>query len=214
MSVSRSSPLFIVSHAPQQHQVEKTKNAKRSPYRGPDGYRVTPGVAGCVILLGVPLSGQTYKAACVKELVRRAADNDEAAWNALLDRYSGLVWKITRSYPLLFHDAQDITQTVLCNLAEYLTRLRTPERIGAWLATVTHNECRRHLRIHGKVQIFPAEDLDSPDHRTPESLSLVAEDVARVRSALNQLDSPEREVAHVDVYRPGLPRPRQPDWQG
>ncbi|WP_068757879.1 RNA polymerase sigma factor [Thermobifida cellulosilytica] len=152
----------------------------------------------------MPLGGQTRKAACVKELVRRAVHNDEAAWEALLDRYSGLVWGIARSHSLHFHDAQDITQTVLCNLAEYLTRLRDPERLGSWLATVTRNECRRHMRTHGRVQPFPVEDLDSPDYRTPESLSLAAEDVDRVRSALAQLDSPEREVAGVDLYRPDL----------
>lgn len=165
-------------------------------------------MAGCVILLGVPLGGQTRKASCVKELVRRAAHNDEAAWDALLDRYSGLVWGIARSYLLPFHDAQDITQTVLCNLAEHLTRLRDPERLGAWLATVTHNECRRHLRIRGRDRPFPTEKLDGPDHRTPESISLAAEDVDRVRSAVAQLESPEREVARVDLYRPGLP-PRE-----
>ncbi|UOE17820.1 sigma-70 family RNA polymerase sigma factor [Thermobifida halotolerans] len=153
----------------------------------------------------MPLSGQTRKAACVKELVRRAAQNDEDAWDALLDRYSGLVWGIARSYSLPFHDAQDITQTVLCNLAEYLTRLRDPERLGSWLATVTHNECRRHLRIRGRVRPFPAEELDAPDHRTPESVRLVAEDVDRVRSALARLGSPESEVARLDLYRPGLP---------
>lgn len=182
------------------------ESGERPAPRTPGDYRVCPGMAGCAILLGVPVSDQTYEAICVRELVRRAVQNDEEAWDALLDRYAGRVWGIVRSHPFSYHDAQDITQTVLCNLAEHLHRLRDPGLVGAWLSTVTRNECRRHLRVLGRVEPLPAEELDRPDHRTPESIHLATEQVDRVRSALARLAQPESAVARLDLDHPGLPR--------
>ncbi|WP_243742655.1 RNA polymerase sigma factor [Actinorugispora endophytica] len=152
------------------------------------------------------MSDQTHGPACVKELVRRAAEGDEEAWDVLLDRYAGRVWGVVRSHPLSFHDAQDITQTVLCNLAENLHRLRDPERIGAWLATVARNECRRHLRASGRTRPLPPGDLDRPDDRTPESAYLVAEQTDRVRTALTRLDRPQSEVVRLALEHPELSR--------
>ncbi|WP_285759444.1 RNA polymerase sigma factor [Nocardiopsis ansamitocini] len=151
------------------------------------------------------MGDQTHEATEVGELVRRAADdNDEDAWSALLDRFSGLVWMIVRTHPLSFHDAQDITQTVLCNLAENLDRLREPHRVGAWLRVVTRNECLRHLQRSTQSRPFAPQDLEVADHRSPETIHLLEEGADRVRAALERLRPPDRYVARLDARDPGL----------
>jgi RNA polymerase sigma factor (sigma-70 family) len=86
------------------------------------------------------------------EWVRRAADGERAAWDALVDRFGGLVWAIARGSGLRPSDAADVSQTVWLRLVEHLDRLVNPGRVGAWLATTTRRESIR-LRARGDRQV-------------------------------------------------------------
>jgi len=92
----------------------------------------------------------------VRNLVAAAAVGDEAAWNALVDRFSPLVYAIVQGFRINAADAEDVNQTVWLRLVEHLGRLREPERVGAWIATTTRNECLRALRL-ARRQV-PTED--------------------------------------------------------
>src|SRR5205814_5789972 len=61
------------------------------------------------------------------ELVLSASAGDQSAWDALVDRFAGLVWSITRSYRLGAADAADVSQTCWLRLVEHLSRLSDPE---------------------------------------------------------------------------------------
>jgi len=60
----------------------------------------------------------------VGRLVRASADGDEAAWNALVRRFTPLVMAVIRSYRLAPADAEDVCQTVWLRLVENLDGLR------------------------------------------------------------------------------------------
>lgn len=83
-------------------------------------------------------------------LVRAAAEGDQAAWNALVQRFGGLVWSIARAHRLNAADAADVSQTAWLRLVENLGRIRDPDRVGAWLATTSRNECLRVIRRSGR----------------------------------------------------------------
>src|SRR3954462_5922819 len=68
------------------------------------------------------------------ELVLSAAEGDQAAWDALVDRFAGLVWSIARAHRLSAADAADVSQTTWLRLVEHLGRIRDPQRGGAGLA--------------------------------------------------------------------------------
>lgn len=104
--------------------------------------------------------------------VRAAAAGDAAAWNRLVDRFSGLVWAVARGHRLSEADAADVSQTTWLRLAEHIHRLRDPERVGAWLATTARHESLRTLRR--STRLVPVDhDFDlvvddgapEPDHR-------------------------------------------------
>jgi RNA polymerase sigma factor (sigma-70 family) len=76
------------------------------------------------------------------ELVARARQNDQVAWDALVERYTGLLRSIARSYDLGAADMADVTQTVWLRLVERLDELREPDRVGSWLAVTAHRESR------------------------------------------------------------------------
>ena len=118
-------------------------------------------------------------ASAVGALVRAARDDDESAWNALVDEFAGLVWAIVRAHRLSAADAADVSQTTWLRLAEHLRRIRDPERVGAWLAATTRHECRRLLR-RSQRELPVGDELPEPEAATP---SLAAGLVRRERAA-------------------------------
>jgi RNA polymerase sigma factor (sigma-70 family) len=79
----------------------------------------------------------------VPGLVAAAAGGEPEAWEALVGRYEGLVWGVARAFGLDTADAADVSQTTWLRLAEHLTRLREPDRVGAWLAVTAKREALR-----------------------------------------------------------------------
>jgi RNA polymerase sigma factor (sigma-70 family) len=111
-------------------------------------------------------------------LVRAAAGGDSAAWAAIVEHFSGLVWAITRGYRLRSPDAADVFQTTWLRLAEHLDRIASPERLGAWLATTARRESLRITRTSART--VPAPDatlvgLGQVDDHSPEQAVLDAE---------------------------------------
>jgi RNA polymerase sigma factor (sigma-70 family) len=104
------------------------------------------------------------------ELVRRASDGDQNAWNALVDQFAGVVWAVARAHRLDEATAADVSQTTWLRLVEHLDRIEQPERIGAWLATTARRESLRVIRLAGRLvptgedfDVFPAPSSDAPD---------------------------------------------------
>jgi RNA polymerase sigma factor (sigma-70 family) len=99
-----------------------------------------------------------------EQLVRDAVAGDRAAWDALVGRYSGLVWAVARGHRLQGEDAADVFQTTWLRLVEQLPRIRQPDRVGAWLATTARRECLRVLRRSGRETVSRPEMLEAvPD---------------------------------------------------
>ena len=104
------------------------------------------------------------------DLVNAALDGDEAAWGAVVDRFSGLVWSTARSYRLSNADAADVVQLTWLRLVEHLDRINDPERIGAWLATTARRESLRVLHLSGRQQL--TGEIDQFEEPVADELDL------------------------------------------
>ena len=120
----------------------------------------------------------TYMASLARathgELLARAAEGDQEAWDALVDRFSQMVWSIARGFRLDDATAKDVTQTVWLRLVENVDRITDPERLPGWLATT----CRREaLRVKGvRERMIPTEfEYDIADE-TPSLEAMLVED--------------------------------------
>lgn len=91
-------------------------------------------------------------------LVVRAREGDAAAWNALVERYTRLLWGVARAHRLGQSDAADVVQTTWLRLVEHLEDLQDPDRIAGWLATTARRECLRILRRSGREVMGAADD--------------------------------------------------------
>jgi RNA polymerase sigma factor (sigma-70 family) len=87
----------------------------------------------------------------VGDLVTQARGGDPRAWDALVDRYLGMVHAICRGHHLRPDDAADVNQVVWLRLVEHLDRIQAPDAVGGWIAATTRNECLRVRRVTGRT---------------------------------------------------------------
>lgn len=77
------------------------------------------------------------------QLLRRAGDQDGAAWNELVSRYGQLVMGAARSVGLQPSDAADAAQLTWLRLLEHVGEIREPEYLPGWLAVTARREAVR-----------------------------------------------------------------------
>jgi RNA polymerase sigma factor (sigma-70 family) len=127
----------------------------------------------------------------VIDLVTRARNGDRSAWDALVDRYSPLIWAICRRYQLDRTDAEDVGQAVWLRLVEQLDNLREPAALPGWLATTTQRECcrvkRAGCRPAAGEQVPDAENLPDEQAVAADDELLTAERHAALRVAFSDL---------------------------
>lgn len=127
------------------------------------------------------------------ELVDAAAEGDQGAWNAIVDRYADLVWAICRQCRLSDADAADVSQTVWLRVVERLGSLREPEALPGWLITITRREAYRvcssawAARVTASVDDQPWLLPEGPIDAGPEDRVLEAERRAVLREAFASL---------------------------
>ena len=145
----------------------------------------------------------------VTDLVTCARKGDKQAWDALVERYSPLIWSICRRHRLRDADAEDVGQNVWSHLVDQLDKIRDPAALPGWLATTTRRECLRVLRAARKplaagyrlaAQILPAEQA-----RTAEQELLVAERHAALREAFLALSPSDQRLIGLLLEDPPVP---------
>lgn len=144
-------------------------------------------------------------------LVRSAADGDKTAWTALVEHFSGLVWSIARAHRLGAADAEEVFQITWLRFTENVSRLRDPDRVGAWLATTARNESLKVIRLRARVTATDSPQvLDrASEEGTPETAVLAAEEDAdglrRARqlwSAFEQLNDRCQQLLRMLIASP------------
>ena len=103
----------------------------------------------------------------VATLLGRANDGEQKAWNAIVDRFTNLLWSVARGHRLGTADAADVVQTTWLRLVEHLHEIREPERLTAWLITTARRESLRVVGLSRREDVGGADDLaaNMPDER-------------------------------------------------
>ncbi|WP_328875264.1 sigma-70 family RNA polymerase sigma factor [Streptomyces sp. NBC_00287] len=116
----------------------------------------------------------------VGALVQSAVDGEAAAWKALVEGLSPLVWSVVRSHRLSDADAHEVYQTVWFRFAQHLGRIREPDKAGSWLASTARHESLKVLK--NLRRLTPTDDPQLLDRvsedRTPEESLLDSEEAA------------------------------------
>jgi RNA polymerase sigma factor (sigma-70 family) len=145
----------------------------------------------------------------VTDLVARARNGDELAWNALVELYAPLIWSVCRRYQLTRADAEDVAQVVWQSLVGQLGRIRDPRAIPGWLVTTTRRQCVRVRRAARRScpagYVLDAEDVPDDKGVTPEQELLATERHAALREALARLPPRCRQLLTLLIADPPVP---------
>jgi RNA polymerase sigma factor (sigma-70 family) len=151
-------------------------------------------------------TGVSPDASDVREMVERAARGESAAWSALVDRFSPMVWRLACWMCRSTTDGADVHQTVWLRLIENVDTLKHPERVGAWLVTTTRRECLRVIDKSSRVRLTGDErDLDVVDLRTaPDARLLADERDASLWDAFASLPESGRQLLTLLMVEPPI----------
>jgi RNA polymerase sigma factor (sigma-70 family) len=143
----------------------------------------------------------------VAEAVRRAAAGDKAAWDAIVDEFSNVLWAVAAGFRLGTADAADVVQTTWMRLVENLDRIKQPEALPGWLVTTARREALRMIRLQGREMLSDTEVAFSregvPDDTGPEPSALRKERRRLIWWAVNQLPENCQVLLHLlAVVRP------------
>jgi RNA polymerase sigma factor (sigma-70 family) len=137
-----------------------------------------------------------------EDLLAACLNGEQAAWDALVDRYSALIYSIPLKYGFGDADAADIFQSVCMTLVEKLGTIRAPRGLAAWIITTTIRQCIAAARQRAREQAgsrpdgSPGGESVDPD-LLPEDELLALERQHIVRSAVNQLPENCRQLVET-----------------
>lgn len=134
------------------------------------------------------------------DLLERIRSGDQSAWNEVVAKYSGRLWAVARGEGLDHHTATDVIQTAWLNLLDSADKIRQPDALGAWLASVT-----RHEAIRVSKRARRAEVVDDVERRggvlvadgEPDDHLIAGENAGIIRRAMAHLDERCRELLHL-----------------
>ena len=133
-----------------------------------------------------------------REIIERAAADDDQAFAVIIGRYKAPVFAFIRRYVGGNEDAYDLLQQVFIAAWQSLARYNLDRPLGPWLTTIALNKCRDHSR---KVKVrrffqlaWPVDVVDVPDtepnaHQTMnanQELVLLDKAIAQLPRALKE----------------------------
>lgn len=140
-----------------------------------------------------------------KALATAFKSGEKGAYQAIHDRYSGLVYAVCRR-KLSPHDAEEAAQETFMRVYTALARFNGEHRLGPWIARIASNVCIDALRSRARrpADPAPAEDFiflpDVPERTDPQHISLRAGESRRVRDQIAQLPTWHRAAIVMRDY--------------
>lgn len=148
-----------------------------------------------------------------KQLLLACRRGDEAAWEALVNRYQRLMYAIPRRAGLNDDQAAEVFQDVFTTLFQKLNDIDNPDRLHAWLVTTAKRKTWRVIskdRRTSQLGSGDDEQLDElariPDEAPlPDEALLKLEEQHRIRGTLELLDERCQKLLRLLFYTAETP---------
>ena len=125
------------------------------------------------------------------DLVARCREGDQAAWAALVERYSRYVYGIAlQGFRLPDPEAEDVFQDVFMRAWEHLDSLRDDEALRPWLAQLTRRLCIDTIRSRSRERV--TEELE--EGLADEERITALDDALAIHQAMGELPENCREI--------------------
>ena len=137
------------------------------------------------------------------ELVEQASRGNRSAFDRLIDRFEGDIYRMIYYRVRVRMDAEDLTQDVFMRAFRNIVRLREPDRFRSWLFTIAVNRVNDYLRNKRVRSIFKSSNESTDFYpeagngpEQPEALEqILKEDFwKQIGQIAKKLSKMEREV--------------------
>ena len=133
-------------------------------------------------------------------LFRRLLSGDYHALGSLYELHSPRILRYLEAVLGSRHCAEDALQNTSCLVIRHMTSLKVPEKFPIWLRRIAHREALKVLRESPVDDNRDNRGQPGRDHEPdPSALFARQEDVASIRSALEELPAAHREVLWLFV---------------
>jgi RNA polymerase sigma-70 factor (ECF subfamily) len=132
-------------------------------------------------------------------LVVRCQLGERPAFDELIARWGGPVWKYVRRLTNSDEVANEIVQDVWLRVLRGINRLRDGSKLRAWLFGIARRTLMDRLREHYSTPAM--SDIDVGDLPVDEGADDIEEDLAAVQEALARLPVVERETLTLFYLR-------------
>ncbi|HET9976192.1 MAG TPA: RNA polymerase sigma factor, partial [Burkholderiaceae bacterium] len=105
------------------------------------------------------------------ELARRAADGDDAAFEAIMRRHNRLLFRTARSILRSDAETEDAVQEAYLRAWRSIANFRADARLSTWLARIVINEALGRLRRRGGIVIALPGATDGDDAPPEERIA-------------------------------------------
>ncbi|MCC6537471.1 MAG: sigma-70 family RNA polymerase sigma factor [Bryobacterales bacterium] len=129
---------------------------------------------------------------------------DQAAWDALIERYKALIYSFPFRYGLDAAEAADVFQDVCVIAYQELDTLREAKALRGWLARIAANECGRRRKARARLTGELPEVADTAPET--DQTVLEAEREQSVRDSVAQLGERCRNMVRM-LFLDDPPRP-------
>jgi RNA polymerase sigma factor (sigma-70 family) len=152
------------------------------------------------------MMGSVHDDQSVVDLVTRARDGDQLAWDQIVERFAPLVWATCQRFRLSRADADDVCACVWLRLVERLDTIREPAALPGWLATTTRHECLRVVRAKGReTPVDENERIVDDDYPAADEWLLAQERLIALRTAFAGLSERCRQLLKLLFADPVTP---------
>lgn len=135
-----------------------------------------------------PLPLLSYTSVEDPELVRRIANHDEAAFESLMRRYNGALFRVARAILKNTADAEDVLQESYLSAYRHIADFRGDAKLSTWLTRIVVNTALARRRSgHRSRIVVPFGDLPADERRAHES------------DADESPDSPEQSMSRAEI---------------
>jgi RNA polymerase sigma-70 factor, ECF subfamily len=144
------------------------------------------------------------------ELITRAASGDPAAFQALVERYRSMVYRVAYQFAGNHYDAEDIAQEVFIKVYRSLDKFRQDAQLSSWLYRIVMNACIDYRRRHAAAGVAPPGEetehqlLNTPAETPgPEDRAYAGELGDVLETEINRLPQGQR-IVFVMRHHQGL----------
>lgn len=126
-------------------------------------------------------------------LATRAADDDVAAFEALVRRHGSLMRAYVARMLGSVSDADDVVQESLLLAWRQLPALRDPAAVKSWLMTITSRQALTHLRRRPTDLPLPPQQIAASREAEPENVAIRSAQLRTLSEALDVLGEQDRQ---------------------